>query len=227
MVDSGPHFLIARLLVVGLALISVYLVYRLGKEAYGAWTGVLAALFLAVEPLHAKYSHMAVTDVPAVTLSLLALLALLRAAQGRSALPAVGRARGRPGDVHEVQPRHAAAAGAVAALYAAQPGIRRLGLRGRRAARARLSVLARRVVAPMLVAFVAGSPFVLIDLPASSTTSCGRGASCSADGSASSRWATPTGTTSASILPGHSGWCCSAWRWAAWRSRSGGIRAST
>ena len=164
-VDSGPHFLIARLLVVGLALTSVYLVYRLGKEAYGVWTGVLAALFLAVEPLHAKYSHMAVTDVPAVTLSLFALLALLRAAQGRPRFLLWGALAAGLATSTKYNLGMLLLPATVAALYAAQPGIRRLGLRGRRAARARLSVLARRVVAPMVVAFVAGSPFVLIDLP--------------------------------------------------------------
>ena len=42
---------------------SVYLVYRLGRVAYGRPAGLLAALFRAVVPLHVAHSHMAVTDV--------------------------------------------------------------------------------------------------------------------------------------------------------------------
>ena len=64
---------------------SVYLVYRLGRVAYGRPVGLLAALFLAVEPLHVKYSHIAVTDVPATTLSLLALCCSCRRPRGAAA----------------------------------------------------------------------------------------------------------------------------------------------
>ena len=64
--------------------VSVYLIYRLGKEAFSRPVGLLAALFLAVEPLHVRYSHVAVTDVPATMFGLLALLLFLRAARLRS-----------------------------------------------------------------------------------------------------------------------------------------------
>ena len=90
-----------------------------------ARSGLLAALFLAVAPLHVAYSHMAVTDVTAVALALLALVLLQRGAPapGRRAgrawprrapgrpLAGARRSRRRPGDVHQVQPRHARAAG--------------------------------------------------------------------------------------------------------------------
>ncbi len=164
-VDSGPHYLIARLLVVTLALVSVYLVYRLGKAAYSPWVGVLAALFVAVEPLHAKYSHMAVTDVPAVTLSLLALLLLLQAAQGDPRRLLWGAVAAGLATSTKYNLGMLLLPAVAAGLYAVQPGIRRLGLRGARAARARAGVLARRVVLPMLAAFLVGSPFVLLDLP--------------------------------------------------------------
>ncbi len=59
--------------------VSVYLIYRLGREAFSRPVGLLAALFLAVEPLHVRYSHVAVTDVPATMLGLLALLLFLQA----------------------------------------------------------------------------------------------------------------------------------------------------
>ena len=82
-VDPGPYFLLGRLLSAAFGTVSVYLVYRLGRAAYGRPAGLLAALFLAVMPLHVAYSHMAVTDVTATALSLLALLLLIPAAHGR------------------------------------------------------------------------------------------------------------------------------------------------
>ncbi len=162
-VDSGPQFLIARLLVVCLGLISVYLVYRIGKAAYGPWAGVLAAAFVAVEPLHAKYSHMAVTDVPAVTISLIALLLLLQAAQGRPRRLLWGAFAAGLATSTKYNLGMLVLPATVAALYAAQPGIRRVGLRGWRRARARVSVLVRLVFLPMLAGFLLGSPFVLLD----------------------------------------------------------------
>ena len=82
-VDPGPYFLLGRLLSAAFGTISVYLVFRLGRVAYGRPVGLLAAFFLAVTPLHVAYSHMAVTDVTATALSLLALLLLLEATRGR------------------------------------------------------------------------------------------------------------------------------------------------
>ncbi len=80
-VDPGPYFLLGRLLSAAMGTASVYLVYRLGREGFGRAVGLLAALFLAVAPLHVAYSHMAVTDVTAVAFSLLALVLLQLAAR--------------------------------------------------------------------------------------------------------------------------------------------------
>jgi 4-amino-4-deoxy-L-arabinose transferase-like glycosyltransferase len=84
--DPTPYFLLGRLLSVALGTASVYLVYRLGRDGFGRAAGLLAALFLAVAPLHVAYSHMAVTDVTAVAFSLLALVLLqLAVRDGRRA----------------------------------------------------------------------------------------------------------------------------------------------
>ena len=103
---------------------SVYLVYRLGRVAFGRPAGLLAALFLAVAPLHVAYSHMAVTDVTAV-----ALLAA-RAACCCSAPPAPARRRGRLGGGAAQRPRRPASrlgrfAGPRGALRAVARGRRR------------------------------------------------------------------------------------------------------
>ena len=83
--NPTPYYLIGRDVVAACGVASVYLVYRLGREAFSRPVGLLAALFVAVEPLHVRYSHVAVTDVPATMFGLLALLLFLRAARLRSA----------------------------------------------------------------------------------------------------------------------------------------------
>ncbi len=106
--DPTPYYLIGRAVVAVCGVASVYLVYRLGKEAFSRPVGLLAALFLAVEPLHVRYSHVAVTDVPATMFGLLALLLFVRAARRREARTLLlGRPGRRSCHRHQVQPRHA------------------------------------------------------------------------------------------------------------------------
>lgn len=178
-VDATPYFLLGRLLSAAMGVAAVYLVYRLGRVAYGRPAGLLAALFLAVSPLHVAYSHMAVTDVTAVTFSLLA-FALLQAAMeaGRGVTGAGDDGRRR---------RRLLLAGAVVAglatstkynlgllvlpatLAAVLVYRRPTELGGSESAAARgrawLWLLGRRVYLPMVAAFVAASPFVLLDAP--------------------------------------------------------------
>ena len=163
-VDPGPYFLLGRLLSAALGTASVYLVYRLGRAAYGRPAGLLAALFLAVTPLHVAYSHMAVTDVAATALSLLALLLLLGAAQGRGrrwliagALPA-GLATSTKYNLGML-----VLPATVAAAYACRGEVARRGAAGARAVLLWPRLLMTRVYAPMLAAFLVASPFVLLD----------------------------------------------------------------
>ena len=118
-VDQGPYFLLGRLLSVAMGTASVYLLYRLGRDAFGRPPGLLAALLLAVAPLHVAYSHMAVTDVTAVAFSLLALVLLLHAA-------GPDRVAGAPGaDDPSRSPRSADGAAVPAPIAAAPPRSRR------------------------------------------------------------------------------------------------------
>jgi 4-amino-4-deoxy-L-arabinose transferase-like glycosyltransferase len=186
-VDAGPYFLLGRLLSVAMGTASVYLVYRLGRVAFGRPAGLLAALFLSVAPLHVAYSHMAVTDVTAVALSLLALV-LLQQAAGRAPEAADG-ARDWLGRIAArlAAERRAArwlvlgavAAGlatstkynlgmlvlpaTVAAVFACRSVAARRVTAGGRAVLVWLRLLLLRVYLPMAVAFVAASPFVLLD----------------------------------------------------------------
>ncbi len=163
-VDPGPYFLLARLVSVAAGTVSVYLLYRLGREAFGRPTGLVAALFLAVAPLHVAYSHMAVTDVTATALSLLAFLLLLQAARGG------GRRRLIAGAVVAglaTSTKYNLGAlvlpATIAAVFACRGEVGRRVAAGGRAALAWPRLLLARVYAPMLLAFLAGSPFIVLD----------------------------------------------------------------
>jgi 4-amino-4-deoxy-L-arabinose transferase-like glycosyltransferase len=53
----------------------VWLTYRLGRRLFGPATGLVAALLLALDPLHIKYSQIIRTDVQATAFILLGVLA--------------------------------------------------------------------------------------------------------------------------------------------------------
>lgn len=67
-------YLIGRSLTVGMGIGTVWATYALGHRLWGRRAGLLAALVLALTPLHAQHSHWLTVDVPATfwgTLSLL------------------------------------------------------------------------------------------------------------------------------------------------------------
>jgi len=156
--DPTPYYLIGRGLAVACGVASVYLVYRLGREAFSRPVGLLAALFLAVEPLSVRYSHVAVTDVPATMFGLLALLLFVRAARRGSARTllagalAAGLATGTKYNLGMLF-----LPGTVACWY-----VYRDDLGGRRLWRLSLRAL-RRVALPMLGAFLVCTPFAVLD----------------------------------------------------------------
>ena len=74
--QAHPSYVAARAVVVVLALGAVAASWWLGRRAYGAVAGAVAAVAVAVDTTHVAYSRMAVTDVPltcgvAVSLALL------------------------------------------------------------------------------------------------------------------------------------------------------------
>jgi hypothetical protein len=74
--SDDPSYLIARLVVVTLALAGIAAAWWLGGRAYGLLAGFVAAALTAVATVYVEYSRMAVTDVP-LTLGVAASLALL------------------------------------------------------------------------------------------------------------------------------------------------------
>jgi 4-amino-4-deoxy-L-arabinose transferase-like glycosyltransferase len=80
---TGPAALLhARWLTVGFALATLVAVYALGAAWRSRGTGLLAALFCAVTPLHVIHPHYANVDVPMVFWATLALVFALHHAQG-------------------------------------------------------------------------------------------------------------------------------------------------
>lgn len=58
-------YLTARLVVVALGTLAIPVAYGAAKRLYGRAAGILAALILAITPLHIVHSHFATVDVPA------------------------------------------------------------------------------------------------------------------------------------------------------------------
>ena len=66
--NPGPLFLIARAMTAAMGTATVWLVYRIGLRLFDRHTALMAALFLAVVPLHARDSHFGVPDIAATAL---------------------------------------------------------------------------------------------------------------------------------------------------------------
>lgn len=74
----GVSDLTGRLVAVALSLVTVYLVYRLGKLLYGVKAGLLAGLFFALMPYHVVVSRQVLLDGPLVLCTTLTLFFLAR-----------------------------------------------------------------------------------------------------------------------------------------------------
>lgn len=80
--DPGVVVLPMRAVMAALGVTSVYLTYRLGKSIAGPSTGLIAALMLAVNPLHVELSQVIRTDMLATVLMNWALLHALAIGRG-------------------------------------------------------------------------------------------------------------------------------------------------
>jgi 4-amino-4-deoxy-L-arabinose transferase-like glycosyltransferase len=89
--SDEPDYLIARAVLVTLALAGVAAAWWLGNRAYGVVAAFVAAAATAVATVHVEYSRMAVTDVP-LTLAVAVALALLVRGQLLPAGIAIGLA---------------------------------------------------------------------------------------------------------------------------------------
>jgi 4-amino-4-deoxy-L-arabinose transferase-like glycosyltransferase len=74
-VDPSGVYVTARLTTALFGTAAVLATYWLGKRFFDRRTGLVAALILAVSPLHVSHSHIAITDVPHALLICLASIA--------------------------------------------------------------------------------------------------------------------------------------------------------
>src|SRR5215213_11606124 len=79
--NFGVSDLAARLLAVAIGVLTVYIVYRLGRSLYGKYVGILAALILAVMPYHVIVTRQVLLDGSMVLCSTLTLYLIARYAQ--------------------------------------------------------------------------------------------------------------------------------------------------
>jgi len=79
--DVSPFWIIGRLTSVLMGVVSVFLVYLLGKKIYDYRTGLLSALFFALYPVHINTSHYILVDIPMVMLSIASFYAIVLMAE--------------------------------------------------------------------------------------------------------------------------------------------------
>ena len=82
--DPSAFFLIGRATSAAIGAANVYLIYRIGRLAYSASAGLIAAAFLAVNVLHAKLSHYIIVDVPMACLATATMYFAVKIAMGGS-----------------------------------------------------------------------------------------------------------------------------------------------
>ena len=143
-----------RFVAASIGVVTVWLIYRLGRDLISVPVALLAAAQLAVRPLHVRESHFILTDVPMTALTTLAVWLTVR-----------GSDRGRIGAY--------AWAGAACGLAAAAKyngGVVLIApvtawLLFERAKPDALLKLAA-IVGAAAAAFLAGAPFTVLDMPA-------------------------------------------------------------
>lgn len=149
-----PFFMVGRVLTALAGTLTIVLTWSLGRRLFDTATGLAAAAFLAFAFLHVRDSHFAVTDVSMTMLVVAAVLLAVRAhdAPSRGAWLAAGAVAGL-----------AASTKYNAVLLAVLPIVSQaltwLEAPGRRAPDSRVPAFA----AAAILAFVAGSPYVLLD----------------------------------------------------------------
>jgi 4-amino-4-deoxy-L-arabinose transferase-like glycosyltransferase len=147
--DIAEVYLTGRFVAACIGTVTVWLTYRLGKEAGSERIGLIAAAQLALLPMHMRESHFILTDVPATALTTLTLLLATRAEPGRFWLGGVTAGLAA-----------AAKYNGGVVIVAVLAGIARFRLPV--VARARMAVVA--TIASVL-AFLIATPYVVLDLP--------------------------------------------------------------
>jgi 4-amino-4-deoxy-L-arabinose transferase-like glycosyltransferase len=150
---TEDFYLWARATTALLGTATVWVVYRAGLR-WGSQTALLAAVLIAVMPLHVRESHYVLTDVPTTFVVMVTFLLSLRAHERETmlAFAAAGAAAGLAGAL-----KYNGILAGVMPLIACALTPR---LRGSR------PICAMTIVAAMIGAFLAAAPYTFLDLPA-------------------------------------------------------------
>ena len=157
--DATPFYLPGRLVAAACSVAAVGLVYALGKRAYSARVGLIAAAFLAFSVFHVTFSHYVKTHVPAGLLVAVALwfaCDIVRGRDGWRQYLAAGAAAGAAAaTVYH--------AGFVLVSVFVAHILRRPALPDRPVLSRLFDPKLVAAVAASVVMFVAGTPFALLD----------------------------------------------------------------
>ena len=166
-VSDARYLVVARIVVALAGTATIVVLYDLARRLADAWTGIAAALFLAVAILHVRESHFAIADVLMTLLATASLALLARAVDWDDAVPA------------GIQHRWFAVSGLVGGLAASTKYNAAAVLVAMAAVQVILVVRSRGTLAspavwlptPIFVAafvcgFLLGTPYAAIDAPA-------------------------------------------------------------
>lgn len=73
-INPGPIWLLSRIMNALIGVVSVYLLFLIGKKAFNAWVGLISASFLTLSFLHIQFSHFTRLWGPSVFFVLLIML---------------------------------------------------------------------------------------------------------------------------------------------------------
>ncbi len=149
---TEDFYLWARAMTALLGTATVWIVYRAAMR-WGPQTALLAAVLIAVMPLHVRESHYVLTDVPMTCVVMVTFLLSLRAHE-RATLGSFALAGAMAGLAGALKYN-----GVLALVMPLIACVMTPRLSGRRAA------TALAIVASMIVAFLVAAPYSLIDLP--------------------------------------------------------------
>jgi len=157
----AAFLLVPRVIGAATGVLTVWFVYRLTRTLIDRRTGLVAAFFLAIAFLHVRDSHFGVTDVPMTCLAVAAMLPLARAFTN----PGRTRDWRWAGILTGLAASTKYGGGLLVVVALSIAVIAIVDARGDQAAR-RATLLGLGVfLVAALLAFIAGTPFAVIDMP--------------------------------------------------------------
>jgi 4-amino-4-deoxy-L-arabinose transferase-like glycosyltransferase len=147
--DVAAVYVAGRAVTAVLGTVTVWITFRMGREAASDRVGLLAAAQLAILPIHVRESHFILTDVPVTALTTLAVYLAMRMEQAGSWWPGVVAGLAAAAKYNGGVVLVAVLAGALIRRDPLPLRLRACGI----------------AVAGAVVAFLLATPYVVLDLP--------------------------------------------------------------